>query len=673
MPRPLVIVMLGLVLSFTSPHAQTKRPMTLVDLLNIPRVSVSAPDITRDGRQLIFTLVTVDWPNNTRIPQIWTVNADGTGLHRLTSAEGGATGGQFSPDGSSVAYLSRGAIFLMPSNGGSPRQLSRHATPISPQFAWQPDGSAIYFIATDPPTDAERERAKRRGDVRVLDEFRQRHLWKIAVADGKEQRLTSGSYSITDFAIGANGRLAVMRGPDPTPPSAELREVWALNPDGTGAVQLTRNNLQEDQPAVSPDGSQVLFLARANDRQEPYYNANVFVVSTAGGASHAVIPDFKYEVLRAAWSQDGKSIWALVNMGVHTELFQMNVATRAARQLTNGEHQITPFWNVVADRQAFVVDEPTRIGDIWTFAPDSKAAKRVTGIYDYLDRDFQLPRQERIEWKGADGTSVEGLLTYPLDYKPGTRYPLIVQLHGGPEDSDRFGWGIIYLNYQPVWAAKGYAILRPNYRGSSGYGNAFYREPVGGYFKNSHLDVLAGVDRVVAMGIADPNQLGVMGWSAGAHLVNKLITFTDRFKAASSYAGVANWISLYGESDTRGNRDLWLGGTLWQKNAPIQTYWDQSPLKYISSARTPTIFFIGSEDSRVPMAQSVEMSRALKAQNVATELHVFPDEDHQWRIPAHFLYKMNAELDWFDKYVRRLPYTWEALPSQNDTKVVPAP
>ena len=180
-------------------------------------------------------------------------------------------------------------------------------------------------------------------------------------------------------------------------------------------------------------------------------------------------------------------------------------------------------------------------------------------------------------------------------------------MHGGPED--RPLWvGTILLNYQPAWAARGYAILRPNYRGSSGYGNTFYREPIGGYFKNSHLDVLAGVDRVIAMGIADPDQLTMMGWSAGAHLVNKLITFTSRFKAASSGAGVADWISLYGQSDTRSERDLWFNGSVWQKDAPIQTYWDQSPLKYVTAARTPTLFFVGENDPRIPMAQSIEMN-----------------------------------------------------------------
>ena len=159
------------------------------------------------------------------------------------------------------------------------------------------------------------------------------------------------------------------------------------------------------------------------------------------------------------------------------------------------------------------------------------------------------------------------------------------------------------------------------------------------------------------MGVADPDRLAVTGESAGAHLVNKLITFTTRFKAASSYAGVADWISLYGQSDTRGDRDLWLGGTLWQKTAPIATYWEQSPLKYVTQARTPTIFFIGEDDPRVPMGQSVEMVRALRAQGVPAELHSVPGEGHTLFKPTHQLYKMNTELEWFNKYVRALPYT----------------
>jgi dipeptidyl aminopeptidase/acylaminoacyl peptidase len=173
------------------------------------------------------------------------------------------------------------------------------------------------------------------------------------------------------------------------------------------------------------------------------------------------------------------------------------------------------------------------------------------------------------------------------------------------------------------------------------------------------------------MGVADPDRLAMMGWSAGGHLVNKLITVTTRFKAAASGAGVANWISLYGVSDTRADRDLWLGGTLWQKTAPIDTYWEHSPLKYVTAARTPTLFFIGENDPRVPMSQAVEMSRALRAQGVATDLMIAPNEGHDWTQPVHQLAKMNLEMEWFARYVRGLPYTPETAPAKNDAGVVP--
>ena len=236
---------------------------------------------------------------------------------------------------------------------------------------------------------------------------------------------------------------------------------------------------------------------------------------------------------------------------------------------------------MVNDRQVFVIDEPSRIGEVWTYSPEPSAPTRVTRVYDYLDRDFALPRQERIEWKGADGVSVEGFSPIRSITSPAPGIHWSCSCTADPKRPIGLAGARSFITISPRGRRKGYAILRPNYRGSSGYGNAFYREPVGGYFKNSHLDVLAGVDRVIAMGVADPDRLAMMGWSAGGHLVNKLITFTNRFKAASSGAGVANWISLYGQSDTRGDRDLWLGGTLWQKNAPIQTYWDHSPLKYV--------------------------------------------------------------------------------------------
>ena len=531
------------------------------------------------------------------------------------------------------------------------------------------------ILAFDQPGDAARERQRLRGDIRVLDEYRQRHLWKMAVADGTEARITGGDYYIFAYKIAADGtRIVVSRRPTQLPAHTDRMELWNIAADGSDPVRLTDNAVPEEDGELAPDGSQVLFIARANHRQEPYYNANLFLVPARGGRARALMPDFPYEVQRAAWAADSRSIWMLVNTGVRLELYQVDLASPAPRPITSGDHALVPpSWSMAGGHHVFQIDEPARIGDVWTWTTGDAAPRRVTGIYDYLDRRFALPKQELVEWRAADGVRVEGVLTYPIDYRPGTRYPLVVQLHGGPEASDRFGWGSIFFYYQPVWAARGYAILRPNYRGSSGYGNAFYREPVGGYFKNSHRDVLAGVDRVVTLGVADPDRLAVMGWSAGGHLVNKLITFTTRFKASASGAGVANWISLYGVSDTRSDRDLWFGGSLWQKAAPIDTYWEHSPLKYVTAARTPALFFSGENDPRVPVSQAIELSRALKAQGVATEVHIAPGEGHDWVQPAHQLYKMNVELEWIEKYARGRHYTPEPLPSENDLTVIPAP
>ena len=253
---------------------------------------------------------------------------------------------------------------------------------------------------------------------------------------------------------------------------------------------------------------------------------------------------------------------------------------------------------------------------------------------------------------------------YPVGYQPGTRYPLVVQLHGGPFESDQFGGGSgQLLNYFAVLAAKGYAVLRPNYRGSTGYGNAFYRDPVGNYFRNMATDVMNGVDALIAQGIADPDRLVCMGWSAGGTLVNKLVTMTDRFKAASSGAGIANWISLFAQSEIRSYRIPWFGGTPWQKNAPIDLLWNSSPLKDVANVKTPTLFISGDGDTRVGLPQSVEMYRALKSHDVPTHLLVGPGEGHNWGGLRHQIEKANRELEWFEKYANRRSYVYEKAPT----------
>ena len=185
--------------------------------------------------------------------------------------------------------------------------------------------------------------------------------------------------------------------------------------------------------------------------------------------------------------------------------------------------------------------------------------------------------------------------------------------HGGPQAADKYSIGSTGLRDPGARRPRATSSLQPNYRGSTGYGDAFLRDMVGHYFQNAHLDVMAGVDELIRRGIADPDRMVKMGWSGGGHMTNKIVTFTDRFKAASSGAGAAQWVSMYAQSDIRTYRTPWFGGTPWQKNAPIDAYWNHSPLKDVANVKTPTLFFVGERDPRVPMPQSIEMYRALKS------------------------------------------------------------
>ena len=371
------------------------------------------------------------------------------------------------------------------------------------------------------------------------------------------------------------------------------------------------------------------------------------------------MPDFPYDAGRARWSADGRHAFLIAAMGVHSQLLEIDLEEGTHRQITEGDHSLGE-WEFSSRQGLHLFTRETAFtpGDLWIL-DGSGETRQITHHLDYIREQFLLPRQERLEWKGADGVRVEGLLLYPVNYQPGQSYPLVVQTHGGPQSADRFGLGATTSRYNPVLAAHGYAVLKPNYRGSTGYGNTFLRDMVGHYFNQAHLDVMAGVDHVIELGIADPGRLVKMGWSAGGHMTNKIITFTDRFKAASSGAGAVNWISMYGQSDVRIYRTPWFLGSPWQQDAPIETYWENSPLKDIWKVKTPTLILVGEKDVRVPPPQSVELYRALKANGVPTRLYVAPRQPHGWRELRHRLFKINVELDWFARHALGEEYEWE--------------
>lgn len=662
------IALLSLVRPITA-SAQTPapapRPMSFVDGLQLP--SLQDPQLSPDGRTVAFVMDAPDWTANRRVGHIHRIGIDGTGLVQLTRGDRGESSPRWSPDGRFLAFLTRRngdevtQIYLLDAAGGEARRLTSHPTAVG-DITWSRTGQRLFFVADDEKTAEAKKRASLKDDVYAFEEndFQQRHLWSTDL-EGKTTRLTSGTWTVSEYSLSDDeSRVVMVRMPSPKLEFLDQSEVWIMNAAGGDERRLTDNRVPEGGVDLSPDGRMVLFTASANEQFDLYYNDKIFLVPAAGGAARVLLPQFAGSVERAEWSRDGSAIYFTANLGVHNEVLKVDVASRTVTTLTTGEHSLGG-WSVseAHGRHLFTRNTAQRPAEIYTAPLTGGTLTRVTSVFDEAMRTFKVARQERITWKGQDGQTVEGLLFYPVDYTPGQRYPLIVSTHGGPASSDRFGFSADFQTY----AGRGYAVLKPNYRGSTGYGDAFLRDMIRGYFKQAHLDVMTGADAVIAMGVADPDKLIKMGWSAGGHMTNKIITFTPRFKAASSGAGAANWISMYAQSDHREFRTPWFGGTPWQANAPIDLYWEHSPLRYVAQVKTPTIFLVGEEDPRVPLPQSVEMFRALKSNGVPTHLYVAPREGHGWSELRHRLFKLQIELEWFERWLYNRPYAWEEAPA----------
>ncbi|MFW6198436.1 MAG: S9 family peptidase [Acidobacteriota bacterium] len=646
--------------------------MSPIDVLGIERVG--GPQLSPDGERLLFTRSELDWDDDRRVAHVWMVRHDGTDLRQMTNGPGSESSPRFAPDGRSFAFLAdrdRGGegrqLWVMPVDGGEARQVTDRDTPVQ-QYAWTPGGTNILYLAEEAKTEREKEAEETAGGaVGFPRAWKHRHLFRVDVATGETQQVTSGDWSVWSFSLAADGgSIAFTRGPTPLLDDLAAVELYLLDPAAGSTTRLTDNaGVPESSPEISPDGRWVAFTADALPVEgaglDFYYESNLFLVPAEGGEPTVLLPEMRGEVQEFAFSERSDTLYARINLGVHSELFRVEVSETeggveaTATRLTGvGEEVPTGTvgsFDLVRGRGiAFLRAAPDNPGDLFYAVSEPFDARRVTDLHQVLRAHFALPRAEVVTWTGADGREVEGILWYPPDHEPGDRHPLVVQIHGGPASAVQLALSGSWGYYEPVWTTRGWLVLQPNYRGGVGYGDEFLRDMVGEYFRQADDDVLAGVDALVERGLVDPERTAIMGWSAGGHMTNWMVTQTDRFAAASSGAGAANWVSMYAQSDVRIYRTPWFGGTPWQEGAPLQAYLDNSPVLYAHRARTPTLILVGEEDARVPMAQSIEMYRALKHSGVETRLVTFPEQPHGLGRLKHQLHKMNVELQWIERH-----------------------
>jgi len=655
MVRNLSVLLLSSVLALAAGSTPT-----IDESLTMKRAA--APQISPDGRYVAYIQQQTSWDDNDNYSQIWVAVVASGEKYQLSGGKKNSTSPQWSPDSKRLAFLSdregKNQIYLIALSGGEAVQLTNEDNGIS-GMAWAPDGGSIGFISTGPDSKAKKDRKDRYGDFDVIGgDYTMSHLWRVKVpadmpADLKQlpkaEALTKGTdFSVSGFSWSPDGkRVAFSAARDPDLGSQDTEQIYVLDLADLHVKKLLDGGGPNSSPKWSPDGKQIAY-ATANG--QPFFffaNRMIATVPAEGGTPRVLTEAFDEDANLIDWGPDGIYFAALQKTSSH--VFRVDPASKEIRRITGPD----AFY---VNGVCFTKDHGTMAGT--GGMPNHFQEVLVSSTKDFAPRNitdsgaqwkkFQLSTKEVIQWKSVDGTPIEGILIKPADYDASRKYPLLVVIHGGPTGVDNPLAAADRTYPVERFAAKGALLLKPNYRGSAGYGAKFRALNVRNLGIGDYDDVISGVDYLIGKGMVDKDKVAAMGWSEGGYISAFITCYSDRFKAVSVGAGISDWLTYYVNTDIHPFTRQYLKATPWED---AEIYRKTSPITYVNRAKTPTLIQQGDQDKRVPPPNSYELYQALKDRGVPVKLVFYKGFGHAINKPKQQRSLMEQNYEWFSKYI----------------------
>lgn len=622
--------------------------------------AVSRPKISPEGSWILYSQSKIDAAKDRSVSKLYMMSSDGKETITLTEQTKGVGNYQWSPDGKYISYLTKGKdedngsqVFLMDRRGGEGVQLTNIKGEIN-DYVWFNSGKKMIVVVKDfnyadtakskIRTPYEMTRYKFKQDNEGYLDNRKTHIYLFDLATKKLDTLTSGNYNEGDVAISADdSMIAYASNVSENPDKNSNSDIFLLKlTKGATPLQLTKFKGANNSPVFSPDNSKIAFLQSSSERNYDMYDiAQLGVYDLKSNTSMIVSKNYDRAFSSIFWSKDGQSILSLIEDDRKQNLVQFNIQTQKPEQLTNDMGVYSSMdMNDKGDMVLLFANLETP-NEIYTY--QNKSTKRLTHLQDAFVASLKKGYHKGFQSTSSDGTLVSGILHLPDS--GAKNLPLILFIHGGPVAQDDYAFDMT----SRIYANAGYAVANVNYRGSSGRGLAFTNAIYADWGNKEVKDIVGAADYLIKEGIADPNRLGIAGWSYGGILTNYTVATDKRFKAGVSGAGSSLMLSVYGSDQYIAQYEEELGKP-WENPKKWEAL--SYPFYKVKEIKAPVLFMASQADFNVPVIGAEQMYQAFKSEGIPTELIIYPNQNHGIRIPSYIVHRHNAHINWFNKYLK---------------------